>query len=137
MVDLSFLPSESHRRVVAAELELAQNDNGVIGMALWGLLARGEARPDSDVEIGLLVAEGEPSGWEVNLRQHVAVERLRFHAPAARSRIEASSEDAYRHAGAQILFDPSGALGELKSYASDCLVLRSYAGDLPEGKLPP
>ena len=55
-------PSEIRRRLAAARPALAQRCP-VRSLAVSGAFARGEARPDSDVDA--LVEFSEPVGWEV------------------------------------------------------------------------
>src|SRR3989344_4499417 len=56
--------AKSHRNIVEELLEQYGNDPDVIGIRLLGSMARGEERPDSDVDIEIVLGRGREWAWQ-------------------------------------------------------------------------
>jgi len=90
----------------------------VLGVALFGSVARGDARPDSDVDMFVLVTDGT---WrDVEQRGHRHVEFV-FSSPESSRAFGERRPDEYVRMwqDAQILFDKHGRMAELRQAAAD------------------
>ena len=57
-------PTRRHEVVLEAVLAAHRADSGVLGVLLSGLLARGTAREDSDIDLLLVLADGSTRQFE-------------------------------------------------------------------------
>jgi hypothetical protein len=97
--------------------ELARRPE-VLGAALFGSVARGDPRPDSDVDVFVLVTEGM---WrDVEQRGHRHVEFVFSSAEDSRAFGERRPDEYVRMwQDAQILLDKQGRMAELRQAAED------------------
>jgi len=100
--------------------ELARRPE-VLGAALFGSVARGDARPDSDLDVFVLVTDGT---WrDVEQLGHRHVEFV-FSSPEISRAFGEQRPDEYVRMwqDAQILFDKQGCMTELRQEAADLRV---------------
>ena len=107
--------------------ELARRPE-VLGAALFGSVARGDARPDSDLDVFVLVTDGM---WrDVEQCGHRQVEFV-FSSPESTRAFGERRPDEYvkMWQDAQILFDKQGRMAELRQAAED---LRAHGKPRPD-----
>jgi hypothetical protein len=125
MLYLDF-PSPLHRVALADALRDLQAGDNVIGVILVGSLARGNARPDSDIDLIVVHERGERSGGR---RAYGNIE-VEFIARTAESWTEqfcpsAAGDESWGYAFLEgvILHDPRGIAAQLREQAG-----KSHAG---------
>jgi hypothetical protein len=100
--------------------ELARRPE-VLGVALFGSVARGDARPDSDVDVFVLVKDGMWRDVEKRGQRHV---EFVFSSPERTQAFGERRPDEYVQMWqeAQILLDNEGRMAELRRAAEDLRV---------------
>jgi hypothetical protein len=100
----------------------------VLGAALFGSVARGDARPDSDVDVFVLVKDGTWRDVEQRGQRHV---EFVFSSPEGTRAFGERRPDEYvkMWQDARILFDKQGQMAELRQAAED---LRARGKPLPD-----
>lgn len=88
----------------------------VLGVALFGSMARGDARPDSDLDVYVLVDEG--SWRDIETRDGKHYEFVYSSAEASKAFWNANPNDCVQlWTDARILLDPQGKLSEFRDEA--------------------
>ena len=108
--DLSFVQHPLHRRLLLKELAQARNA-GALGLMLCGSVARGTARPTSDLDLRLYWTEGRP--FETEEREGVLIERHGHTLERAREQVTAGGSALYAWTEGRVLHDPEGTLAQL------------------------
>jgi len=100
--------------------ELARRPE-VLGVALFGSVARGDARPDSDVDVFVLVTDGMWREVEERGRRHV---EFVFSSPQSTQAFGERRPDEYvkMWQEARVLLDKEGRMAELRQAAEDLRV---------------
>jgi predicted nucleotidyltransferase len=115
--DLSFVQYEKHRRLLQEVLEQARRDDEVIGVLLKGSVARGDARPGSDLDVYILLRNGCSRAFQSEWREDVLVERTFADLNRAKDKLEADPMWVYAYLDGRILYDPQGGLAQLAALA--------------------
>lgn len=112
---LEIIALEPHRRVVAALLAEACANPAVIGALLIGSLGRGNAVPGSDVDLLLLLADGQGQRrlFRNHEREGILIEFHYRDVAAALTQVEESPNWHYAYLSGHILHDPTGRLATL------------------------
>jgi predicted nucleotidyltransferase len=109
--------------------ELARRPE-VLGIALFGSAARGDARPDSDVDVFVLVKEGSWRDVEERERSHF---EFVFSSPERTRAFGENRPNEYvkMWQEARVLLDKEGRMAELRRQAED---LRVHGKPLPDAR---
>ncbi|GAA5514231.1 hypothetical protein Dcar01_02986 [Deinococcus carri] len=110
MPDLTFVQHDLHRRLLVEEVARAV-EAGALGVLLCGSVARGTARPTSDLDLRLYWTQARP--FETEERAGVLLERHGHTLTRAREQVEAGGAALYAWAASRVLHDPSGELTRL------------------------
>ena len=113
--------ADRYRRLIARHLADAQRDPHILGLLVFGSVAAGTARPDSDLDLLVVLAEHpEPWGVDKFRQQGIAVERFRFTLEHLAQTCASAPYLLHPFAGARTLYDPEGTvtalLGPLQAY---------------------
>lgn len=120
---LDVIALEPHRQVVAELLAEAQSRPEVVGVLLIGSLARGNPVPGSDVDVLLLLDDGQSveRPTQHDERQGVWVELHYRDMAWAVAQLDHTPEWLYSYTESRILHDPRGDLARLIAVAHDRL----------------
>lgn len=112
---LNTIPLEQHRRVIADVLAEASAHPSVIGALLIGSLGRGNAVPGSDIDLLLLLADGQGQTrvFRNHEREGILIEFHYRDVATALAQVEESPNWYYAYLGGRILHDPTGRLATL------------------------
>src|SRR5262245_30730123 len=117
--DLTFVATDTHRRLLEQILAEAQGDVEIIGLMLIGSVARGDAYPDSDLDLCALLRDGCTRPFRSERRGDIQVEWRCVNAERARERLAAKPMEVYVYLDGRILYDTSGQLGQIAEHARD------------------
>lgn len=127
---LDCIVHESHRRVVTALLAELQDHPAVLGVLLIGSLGRGTALPGSDVDLLVLLADGQGTTrlFANHERHNILVEYHFRDDVAAREQLVEHPTWCYAYMNSQLLLDTDGRLANLVTFAEQqFLVYRAPA----------
>lgn len=112
---LDTIPLEPHRRVITALLAEASAHPLIIGALLIGSLGRGNAVPGSDIDLLLLLADGQGQTriFQNHERDGLLIEFHYRDVAAALAQIEEAPNWQYAYLSGSILHDPTGRLAAL------------------------
>lgn len=116
--DLTFVQHDAHRQLLIEEVAHAVRA-GALGMLLGGSVARGTARPTSDLDLWFYWPAAQP--FEMEERAGILIERHGHTLEGAARETETGDTVLYRWLEAQLLYDPAGALAALKGRAGESL----------------
>jgi hypothetical protein len=107
----------------------------VLGVALFGSVARGDARPDSDVDVFVLVTDGMWRDVEERGQRHV---EFVFSSPERTQAFGEGRPDEYVQMwqDAQVLIDKEGRMAELRRAAARAETLPARSDRPSLGALP-
>lgn len=113
--ELSFVPHEVHRRLLTEELSQA-TAAGVLGFRVGGSVARGTARPTSDLDLWLYWPQARP--FEAEERGGLPIERHGHTLERAWREVgEEAGLALLGWAESRVLHDPSGGLARIQAEA--------------------
>jgi predicted nucleotidyltransferase len=121
---LQTLQFPRHRRILKAVLLELASDAEMIAIMLAGSVSRGDALPESDLDLHLILTAGKTRAFRSETRDGLPVE---FHAhdlESAIKRLEQHSGWAYAYLDFVALFDPHDHVTRLKAEAKH--VLEAY-----------
>lgn len=118
------LQFDRHRRVLEHLLLELERDPDVIGAMLAGSVARGDARPGSDLDIHLSLEDGLSRAFHSEVCDGVPLELHAHDLERALERLERHPAWAYAYLDGLVLFDPHDHFGTLKERAQT--ILESY-----------
>ncbi|WP_194165418.1 nucleotidyltransferase domain-containing protein [Deinococcus terrestris] len=111
--DLSFILHGVHRRLLAEELTQAL-PAGVLGFRVGGSVARGTARPTSDLDLWLYWPQARP--FETEERAEILIERHGHTLERAWREVEEGSDlTLLGWAESRVLHDPGGDLARIQA----------------------
>src|SRR5881628_1666193 len=113
MEQLHFVKHESHRAALTSLLSELRADDDVCGLLVTGSVARGDALPESDVDVVVILRSGTPRHHALEEREGVPIEVSALDEASARSKMEESPSYLYAFLDGRILFDPEGGLKAL------------------------
>jgi predicted nucleotidyltransferase len=116
-IDLTFVASPVHRRLLSEALADLRRDEAIIGVLLAGSLARGDALPGSDIDLYVLLRDGRPKTSFAVERDGILVERMGADEAAIRQRFIERPMSLYTYLDGRILHDPAGRLADLTALA--------------------
>src|SRR5689334_6529821 len=90
-------------QVIIAE---ASRQEEIIGILLTGSVARGDALPESDLDLRFILAPGVSATFQRGLRQGVLVEQGYADVALAQATLDANPMEVYAYLDGRILYDP-------------------------------
>lgn len=106
-----------YRLLLQELVEEAGQQEDIVGTLLTGSVARGDALPDSDLDVRYLLPEGKSRPFQSELRHGIVVERSCADLPGAQSKLEVNPMEVYAYLDGRILFDPMSVLRHLTDRA--------------------
>jgi predicted nucleotidyltransferase len=113
---------DRHHQLLDRLLPDLEREPFVIGVMLQGSVARGDHQPGSDLDLLVLVADGQGKGLVSEQIDGILVERHYRDEATLRQRFERRPDLAYGLVDGRILHDPRGRLAALTSHARRLLV---------------
>ncbi len=109
---------DSPYQILLRELvEEATQHEELIGILLTGSVARGDALPGSDLDVHYLLSPGKSRPFQAEVRDDIVVEQSYADLAQARSKLETNPMEVYAYLDGRILYDPVGALMQLREQA--------------------
>lgn len=90
-----------------------KGDQQVVGLMVTGSVGRGDARTGSDLDLRVLLADGQARPFLAAKHGRVWVEQMFLDKAAAAARMARNASEVYAYLDGRILFDPTGGLAEL------------------------
>lgn len=108
----------AHRAALQSVWAEAITDAEIVGLLVCGSVARGDALPDSDLDVRLLLAPGANARpFDARTVSGVWVERTYLTETAARDRLKTRPMECFPYREGRILHDSTGALARLAVFA--------------------
>ncbi|MFD2830433.1 nucleotidyltransferase domain-containing protein [Corticicoccus populi] len=117
MSKLSFIKHEVHLNLVQSVLAEFSNNGKILGIMVVGSVARGEAYPDSDLDLYILIEDGIDKNFQAEIRENILVEYKYFSFKEAQRNMEKNPMEIYSFLDGVILIDRGGQLAQLKMNA--------------------
>ncbi|UVI32739.1 nucleotidyltransferase domain-containing protein [Paenibacillus spongiae] len=117
-IDLSFITSVKHRGILENLLAAILADHDIIGMMVIGSHARGDALPESDLDLMLFLREGRSREFQAVTIDHILVEYKYADLNKAKSRLETNPMEVYAYLDGQVLFDSDQIIETLMGEAA-------------------
>ena len=117
--DLIFVPYTPQREIIAACFVAAQNDPDVIGLLLAGSFARGDALPDSDVDLYFLLCDGCSRSFNTELRNGILIESQYDDAARVKAKLTNNPMTIYTYLDGRVLYDLENRFPELIRLAQE------------------
>jgi predicted nucleotidyltransferase len=115
--NLSFIKYESHMDLVKTILEGCFSKNEIIGLMLIGSVARGDACPDSDLDLYFLLENGHNKKFNSEVQSNILIEYKYADFEQVKRNLEKNPMEIYSFLDGRILFDKKGLLEQLKIIA--------------------
>jgi predicted nucleotidyltransferase len=119
MVDLSFIQSIVHRRIVSDIYHETIRDDEIIGLLLQGSVARGDCYQTSDLDVLVLLKSGLNRPFLSEYRDNILVEIKYANFEQSVNNCKATPMGIYNFLDSVILFDHQGKLRQLRELAQN------------------
>lgn len=119
---LGFVQHAVHRTLLQDILREAERDPEVVGVMVYGSVARREALPLSDLDVYVLLADGCVREFQAQVRAGVLTEIKYADRAQAIRRLDTNDMEAYCLLEGRVLLDPKGHFGDLKALAQQHLL---------------
>jgi hypothetical protein len=117
--DLSFVVTQPHRQLLEQILGEARGDEEITGLMLIGSVARGDAYPDSDLDLCVLLRNDCTRAFRSEPRGVTQVEWRYVNWDQAHERLAARPMEVYVYLDGRILHDPGGQFEAIAGHARD------------------
>lgn len=114
----SFITNEKHKKLVQTILNECLSVDKVHGFMLIGSVARGDAYPESDLDLYILLEEGQKKNFHSETRKDILVEYKYADVNQVQVNFKNNPMELYSFIEGKILFDKSGELKKLKAIAT-------------------
>jgi len=131
--NLSFITYEKHKEIVEIILNECLSIEKVTGFMLIGSVARGDAYPDSDLDLYILLEDGQKKRFYSEMREDILVEYKYADFNQIQVNFKNNQMELYSFLEGKILFDKSGELKELKAIAKQKFENYRVASDKVKG----
>ncbi|MDR4902280.1 nucleotidyltransferase domain-containing protein [Bacillus mycoides] len=115
--NLSFITYESHKELVHKILNEYIARNEVSGLMLIGSIARGDAYPESDIDVYVLLENGQKKDFHSEMREGILIEYKYADFNRIQLNLKNNPMELYSFLEGEILFDSNGELRRLKEIA--------------------
>ena len=108
-----------HKRIVDEIIEEQKKNSKVIAINLFGSVAEGNERPDSDVDIEIIIDKGKEWKWFKQNRYGVHIDFIECSKDHLLHQIEEYPYLCYGYLGEKVIYDPEGFMVEIKRKIED------------------
>jgi predicted nucleotidyltransferase len=115
--NLSFITYESHKELVHKILNEYIARNEVSGLMLIGSIARGDAYLESDIDVYVLLENGQKKDFHSEMREGILIEYKYADFNRIQLNLKNNPMELYSFLEGEILFDSNGELRRLKEIA--------------------
>jgi predicted nucleotidyltransferase len=131
--NLSFITYENHKELVHKILNeyIARNEES--GLMLIGSIARGDAYPESDLDLYVLLEKGQKKDFHSEKREGILIEYKYADFNRIQLNFKNNPMELYSFLEGEILFDSNGELKRLKEIAQHKYENYSVASDKVKG----
>ncbi|MGE6539227.1 nucleotidyltransferase domain-containing protein [Bacillus luti] len=116
--NLSFITYEQHKKLVQTIVAEILSIDTVNGCILIGSVSRGDAYPDSDLDLYILLEDGQKKKFHSEMREDILVEYKSADFNLIQVNFKNNPMELYSFLEGEILFDKSGELKKLKEIAT-------------------
>jgi predicted nucleotidyltransferase len=118
MIDnLSFITYKHHKKLVETILNDCMAKDEIIGLMLIGSVARGDAYPDSDLDLYFLLENGYNKHFHSEIRENTLIEYKYADFNQVQLNFDKNPMELYSFLDGKILFDNKGLLKQLVQIA--------------------
>ena len=103
-----------HKKIVNEIIEEQKKNSNVIAINLFGSVAKGKERPDSDVDIEIIVNEGKEWKWFKQNKYGIHIDFIRCSKNHLLYQIEKYPYLCYGYLDEMVIYDPEGFMMEVK-----------------------
>ncbi len=111
------IKNKEHKKVFTSIIEKLITSKKIIGVLLVGSVARGEAKPESDLDIIAFVDNNSKFKFEAKIINGILVEVKYLTIEEAKSKIKANSMEIYNYIDSIVVFDKLKRLNEIINFA--------------------
>ncbi|MES5893669.1 MULTISPECIES: nucleotidyltransferase domain-containing protein [Bacillus cereus group] len=115
--NLSFIAYEKHKKLVQTILSESVSMYKVNGLMLIGSIARGDAYPESDLDLYVLLEKGQKKDFHAEMREDILIEYKYADFNLIQVNFKNNPMELYSFLEGKFLFDKSGELKKLKEIA--------------------
>ncbi|OQR57005.1 nucleotidyltransferase family protein [Bacillus sp. CDB3] len=115
--NLSFITYEKHKKLVQTILNESLSMYKVKGLMLIGSIARGDAYPESDLDLYVLLENGQKKDFHSEMREGILIEYKYADFNQVQLNFNNNPMELYSFLEGEILFDSNGELRRLKEIA--------------------
>ncbi|OFD42547.1 nucleotidyltransferase family protein [Bacillus mycoides] len=115
--NLSFIAYEKHKKLVQTILSESVSMYKVNGLMLIGSSARGDAYPESDLDLYVLLEKGQKKDFHAEMREDILIEYKYADFNQIQVNFKNNPMELYSFLEGEILFDKSDELKKLKEIA--------------------
>ncbi|OHX31173.1 nucleotidyltransferase family protein [Bacillus mycoides] len=115
--NLSFIAYEKHKKLVQTILSESVSMYKVNGLMLIGSIARGDAYPESDLDLYVLLEKGQKKDFHAEMREDILIEYKYADFNQIQVNFKNNPMELYSFLEGEILFDKSDELKKLKEIA--------------------
>jgi predicted nucleotidyltransferase len=115
--NLSFIKTIHHRKLVETILKDCVSKEEYIGLMLIGSVARGDAYPDSDLDLYYLLENGHHKMFHSEIKENVLIEYKYADFEQVKLNYKKNPMEIYSFIDGKILYDKKGLLQQLKIIA--------------------
>ena len=106
--------TELHKKIVNEIVEEQKNNSKVIAINLFGSVAEGDERPDSDVDIEIIINEGKEWKWFKQNKYGIHIDFVSCSKNHLLYQIEKYPYLCYGYLDEKVIYDPEGFMKEVK-----------------------
>ncbi|MCI0764919.1 nucleotidyltransferase domain-containing protein [Bacillus sp. TL12] len=115
--NLSFINYEHHKKLVRTILNDSMAKDEIIGLMLIGSVARGDAYPDSDLDLYFLLENGYNKKFHSEIKGNILIEYKYADFNQVQLNFDKNPMELYSFLDGKILFDNKGFLKQLMGIA--------------------
>ncbi|PQZ57896.1 DNA polymerase subunit beta [Bacillus sp. MYb209] len=131
--NLSFITYEKHKKLVQTILNESLYMYKVNGLMLIGSIARGDAYPESDLDLYVLLENGQKKDFHSEMREGILIEYKYADFNQIQLNFKNNSMELYSFLEGEIVFDSNGELERLKEIAQHKYENYSVSSDKVKG----
>ena len=124
-----------HKRIVDEIIEEQKKNSKVITINLFGSVAEGNERPDSDVDIEIIINEGKEWKWFKQNKYGIHIDFVRCSKNHLLYQIEKYPYLCYGYLDEKVIYDPEGFMKEVKKKIGNYMNKHSEVVRFWENKL--